>query len=388
MFDFAGNENFPCLLLLFLIHLGGLALGTVPMILKLVIYTNQVTVLRVAKMIQTTPSNNKSRLQLKNVNPFHIEPLANRQTFSTYFKFVLNPHMRRAAAPELRVENLQFMKSNAYVAMWIFMAFFIGIVTCIVRISTDVRLQNNCTGCVVTQADAISNLVMAVWGLIAGPCTLPTRNHQSKDPLGILQEFRYSFYSGVFTIFGLVMYLINPVMKVKFNWLNFTLVQCCVGLYMASLHQVLVSTCTNRRNRAHTMNLKDCFDEVQADQNLKYLFRKHLDEEFSSEIYWFLDSVTEFIDDEDDEKATDEDMNTKAMQIYHQFVQSGAKYEVNLDWHTRHNLNVKIDTKKFSRDMFDDAVEVVKTSLLKDGFSRFLRTLDKEQQTQLVTLNI
>ena len=49
---------------------------------------------------------------------------------------------------------------------------------------------------------------------------------------------------------------------------------------------------------------------------------------------------------------------------------------------------MKIDNLIFSRDMFNEAVLVVKTSLIKDGFARFLRTLDKEQQTQLVTLNV
>ncbi|KAH9255607.1 hypothetical protein BASA81_006437 [Batrachochytrium salamandrivorans] len=128
VFDFAGNSNFPCLVLLFLFHLGGLSLGTVPLIMKMVIYTNEISSLRVARAVQHSALKTSSRTVHTeedsvsggggNADPFSLRGKANWETFSTYCQFVLRPQTRKRATPHQRVLKLQFMKSHAYIALW------------------------------------------------------------------------------------------------------------------------------------------------------------------------------------------------------------------------------------------------------------------------------
>lgn len=395
VFDYAGNANFPCLVLLFLFHLGGLSLGTVPLIMKMVIYTNEISSLRVARAVQqsalksssrTVPTEDESSGGGGHADPFSLRGKATWESFAIYCRFVIRPQARKRATPHERVLKLQFMKSHAYIALWVGLAYLIGVVTCIVRIATDPRLQHNCNGCVITREDAISNLVMALWGQLAGPCTVPAR---LVDRLGVLHEFRWSFYSCVFTAIGLVVYLANPA-GVEFNWLNFTLLQTAFNLVLATLYPVYLARKT-LRGLQH-FNAEECFAQVQQDRNLKFLLRKHLDEELSSEVYWFLDAVDAFV--ATDNRAA---MVAKALVVHAEFVQLGSLYEINLSSQVRLQVTRKMTLAQINHDdenaggidvhVFDECVREVKSSLLSDGFLRFLQRLDEDKRHALVAVS-
>jgi hypothetical protein len=113
------------------------------------------------------------------------------------------------------------------------------------------------------------------------------------------------------------------------------------------------------------------FDSVFDDEELKTLFRKHLEKEVNTEPLDFIEEVERFKNSEEKERMK------KIEEINETYIKSKSKKEINLSGETKEEFFEWLSNNKDQEKLieaFDKLVGYIKSELEADSFKRFIRT--------------
>ena len=244
------------------------------------------------------------------------------------------------------------------------------------------RLASNpqwvyCNGCELESIDAALLLGISVFAL---SCSAVANRgffrckRSKRDPLMIINECMLGWHlGGALYNLAYVLFLIDPngvyFVQGAFNWRMFTLFATCVLFHVQTAHQVLVSRIRKRKVllQATDLSLLERFNEVLEDRQLRGELTKFLEGELSAETLLFLDAVEEY--------KKSGVTQQKGQLIVTNFILRGSPNEVNISSVTRSQLST---VSVFDERTFDVSFSEVKDNFLRDGFSRFLTRLARQ----------
>lgn len=264
-------------------------------------------------------------------------------------------------------------------------------VTFLVRLGTNPQWMT-CSGCDVSSTDTI--LIMVYMCVLLSLALLTFSFKVKKiDALRVVREWLYSWtVSTVSSLIVYILYLTDPGNVYADGIYNYReLISVCAlsTLYFCSVHQVLISRSLKRKLLLlPTLNRADRFEDVMRDKSLSQQLGNFLDVELSNEILLFLRAVNSFRVAFPNSKELVR--QRKALEITKLFIEPRSHFEVNLPHDVRQSVLENIAKENFTVNLFDQAYEGVKRTLLDDGFARFLHKLERdnrlrEQQASTVT---
>jgi len=372
LYDYIGSENFPCALFFFLVYASNSAVSF-PLVLKIVRYHNQVALFRLGRQLQEGQADLLEGLIQK-------DPLSGElsiRTFAAHIRVVFC--LSRSKGD--RILNARFSRTYALNFVWFCLTSFPFFLVFIIRLGMNPQWIT-CTGCELETFDAAIILGIATSALImsafanANSLTRVSR----RDALRIVRECMMSWMlGGLFFNLSFVLFLADPGEVYKqglFNWRFFMVFATGLLYYIQTIHQVFVSGRLRREVvLAPNLDQGDRFAEVMYDKELRSKLLMFLDTELSSEVIKFLTAVDEY-----KRIYGQEGCQSLGRQIFSTFIVRGAPLEINISSGVRSKLLYMMPPGNFPQDIFDIAYQEVKRNFLEDGFARFIRKLEKEQQ--------
>lgn len=402
IYDLVGESRFPCVLLLILFHFG-ITLVSMHIIFKINTYACNKKSIHLDRVMRyqrgssiSLPSNASTRsLQLQpqqqhspvGMLPKDIPPLASWTTFTTFLKLSFPTNSREATLEDKRL-SLQFMKSWGYILFWYPVTCLLGLIAFIIRLSTDSTItQCPAMGCQLTSLDIafqIANITICI-GIVS--VTFPLRRVKKGDSLKIAQTVGILARLNIIQVIAFVLYLVDPgdvMLHGEFNWLNLVLVYAFLLIYIQTWHQIWLAKRTKNEALKTMCDLEACYEETMSDPVLRRDLQKHLDSELSSEVYLFMDAVHAFKQRYALPVMAPSRLG-KAREIFDMFVKRGAAYEINVSSRCRDNTTEKLTGAEDKSnhtilDVFDSAMEEVRSNFLRDGFQRFLTKMEERKK--------
>jgi hypothetical protein len=120
---------------------------------------------------------------------------------------------------------------------------------------------------------------------------------------------------------------------------------------------------------------------LQGSSELKHLlghslglqtFRNFMQQNFAEENVDFWNTVQAFKNFE----ATEEELRTRALDIFELFCKEGAKHQVNLPHNIRFSIEKLLSDSIIPRNIFDDAMDEIYKLMVRDNYARFKQTSD------------
>jgi len=243
----------------------------------------------------------------------------------------------------------------------------------------------HCSGCELATVDGILICAYILLALSLGLASF-TFKVKNIDQLRVVREWMYSWtFSSILTICIYVLYLTDPGNVYAagiYNYRELLSFSSLSAFYFNSVHQVLMSRwLVQKLVLLRTLDTADRFEELMRDKKMYHKLSNFLDTELSSEILLFLRAVDSF-------KTFNSGRDTvqrKAREIASLYIENRSVNEINISHSMRLSLLDSISNGNITISMFDAAYDVVKSSLLVDGFARFLHKLEQEEKARQMT---
>ena len=373
LYDYIGSENFPCGIFIFLVYASNSAVSY-PLVLKIATYQNQVALFRLGREMQDGNTGILEGLLAK-------DPLSGEfslRTLAAHIRIVFC--MSRSKSD--RVLNAKFSRTYGLNIIWFILTSFPFYLVYVIRLGMNPQ-WNTCTGCEIEPFDAAANIAIATAALLMSAFAnirVFTSRAPKRDALRIVRECMTSWMlGGFFYNLSFILFLIDPGNVYKqglFNWRFVKLIATGLLYHVQTIHQVFVSGRLRREVvLAPNLDQGERFAEVMYDKELRSKLLMFLDAELSSEVIKFLTAVEEYKRIYGQERC-----QSLGRQIFSTFIVRGAPLEINISSGVRSKLLYMMPPGNFPQDIFDIAYQEVKRNFLEDGFARFIRKLEKEQQ--------
>jgi hypothetical protein len=373
LYTYLGPDAFPCWLSTMLFYFVAPLLMS-PLILKDTRYLSEVAAIKLGREIYMQRKESL-RSQTSNLG-IDVEFEAVRANSSCEnFAAHLRIFFRLKRHKEDRLKNVQFTQSWGFLVFWMSNLCMPFILAFLIRLITEPVWINNCYGCTMFLVDQEILMIYFISGGLVGN-SMHARRVSSKDALLITRETQLCWQLGVSSILVFGLFIGDPgnlYTERIFDWRSINIIPAAMIVYVQTYHQVLIS-----RLRAQAIlstegiAREDRFADVVSNKDLKQALKNHLDSELSSEIYLFLDSVDSFRMTVERNK----DLRYKrAKRIMETFIDHRGEFEVNLSHDVHEHLTqrfAKCSDSQCDIDLFDEAYEQIKDSLLNDGFTRFV----------------
>lgn len=292
-----GNDAFPCWLTMLLYFCVPCFIkGT--LVLKDAQYITEVHAIRMGRELasvreQSMRQSNASGLNFDGEGLDLVGSDASFSTFAAHIRTIFRCKRR----PDDRLKNLRFTRSPFFVVFWSSMVFLPGLVAFTIRIAQEPSWQQNCYGCDISYTDKALELGLFVTGGAVGNF-VHSKKISSKDALRITLETRLCWRVTIFSVLGILLYLIDPGQLYAngyFNWLEIVQLDPFLMVHLQTVHQVLMARRSQHRLlTSQNINREERFVDVQSNKELRQAFRAHLDSELSPEIYLFMDAVEKY----------------------------------------------------------------------------------------------